>query len=270
MTTPDGSSQESKRRSRQQRRQVWEAEVEALGRGRNLADTPPPTSTERREMHGRKVGYSTRPYVKAGKGWEPALTNRQMFRGRLCRTARSWGRMLDTMARTPMTMEQFVEGLSDEELVRGRLRDKNGNFTGAPPSWVPREFHRACVRELLRRGQELWREHYLDAIAAMTNIATDPRADPKDRIKAATFVIERIEGKVPERLEITAEEPWQAVISEIVADVPDEAITRARHGVEQAQQIIDAEIVEEHEDEPAPTPIRRRSTRTTGNRRRRT
>lgn len=133
------------------------------------------------------------------------------------RLGSKWTEMLDKMADEGITMEQFVERLSPEELARGQLKNEGGSFVGAPPAWVPAEFHKACIRELMKRGKTLYQENYLLAIEAMTQIATDGRVKESDRIKAAQFVIERIEGKVPERLELGVSEPWQEILAGIVA-----------------------------------------------------
>jgi len=157
-----------------------------------------------------------RPYVTVAAGWAPVLTKRQMTASGAryrARVARQWGRMFQIMDGAHLTMQEFVEGLSSEELANGRLKDHRGMFSGQAPQWVPREFHQACIRELLSRGATLYRENYVEAIKTMTSIANDKRVKPGDRIKAAQFVIERLEGKVPERLEITTDAPWQAAMN---------------------------------------------------------
>jgi hypothetical protein len=214
--------------------------------------------------HGKArtaIRAGKRPLLKVGPGFLQGGTERQRRRGKV-RTARAWGRMLDMLEKTNMTMEEFVEGLTPEELVRGRLKDKNGNFTGRPPAWVPHEFHRACMRELMKRGKTLWQVNYLAAIEAMTAIATGKvkGATAGDRLRAAQFVIERLECKTPDIVLVTEEAPWQMVIADIVAQVPDEQIEaarQARNGLigSELAEIVDAEIVED----PAPPPTRRRA-----------
>lgn len=168
------------------------------------------------------------------------------------------------LAKTEMSMQEFVEALSDEELSRGQLRDKNGGFKGTPPAWVPREFHRACIRELLRRGQNLWRDNYLQAIEVLTAIANDKRVKPGDRLKAATYVIERIEGKIPERIEVNLDSPWEGIIVDIVADVSDEQLRAGRLRLSGGTPaIIDGEVAAEHQDEVMQTV--RRATATAAN-----
>lgn len=131
-----------------------------------------------------------------------------------------WTQALDLIEANGWTMAQFCETLTPEELARGQLKSPDGTFSGPPVKWVPAEFHKACIRELMRQGKVMYQENYLQAIQAMTVIATTPSVDVGSRIRAAQFVIERIEGKVPERLEIGASEPWQELLVGILADVP--------------------------------------------------
>jgi hypothetical protein len=193
------------------------------------------------------------------------LTERQrtVLKGKV-RMSRGWVRMEKIMKETGMTMQEFVAQLSVEELVRGKFRDKNGKMQGRAPKFVPREFQQACLHELVKRGQELWLSNYTEAIQAMTDIAVGrgrlgETATPGERIKAAQFVVERIEGKVPERLVVTQDQPWQTVLDGIVAEVPLEAINRGRAALEagSAEEILEAEVVEE----PDPLPVRSRRRR---------
>lgn len=209
---------------------------------------------------------ATRPRITIAKQFGPVLTERQKTasgRRYRQRAAQSWGKMRRIMKKTDMTMQEFVEQLSDEELVRGHLADKNGGFSGKPPEWVPREFHRACVRELLRRGQQLWRENYLQAIEVLTKIANDARVKPSDRLKAAQYVIERIEGKIPERIEVNLDAPWEGLIVDIVAEVSEEQLLAGRRAITgQAPIIIDGQVFGAGDDEEDARPVRRQRTTT--------
>lgn len=126
-----------------------------------------------------------------------------------------------------MTMKEFVAALDPEELARGQMRADDGTFRGAPPKWVPAELHQACVRELMARGDQIWKGAYIDAIKTFQSIASNEAIEPKDRLKAAQYVIERIAGKTPERVELSVVDPWEALIGGIVAEAEDEAIARA-------------------------------------------
>jgi hypothetical protein len=149
--------------------------------------------------------------------------------GTKTRLGKRWSQIFDEVERQHLyTWDEFCQSLSPTELARGTLADKNGNFAGRPPKFVPRQFLNACTRELLRRGGEMYRESYTVAIEAMTSIAGDRTAKASERIKAAQFVIERIEGKIPDRVVVSAEDPWQVALDGIVAEVAeDEAIARA-------------------------------------------
>jgi len=199
------------------------------------------------------------------------LTERQrtVLKGKV-RMSRGWVRMKKIMEETGMTMEEFVAQLSVEELVKGKFRDKSGGFRGANPSWVPREFHRACLQELMRRGRDMWQKNYLVAIEAMTDIAAGRGpagliATPGERLKAAQFVVERMEGKIPERLVVTEEERWRTVLDGIVAEVPPEAMARGRKALEgaahAAEEIMDAEVLYEDNQDTSPDPAPSRSRR---------
>lgn len=146
---------------------------------------------------------------------------RMKYAGRL---GKRWSEIIQQVADKAYTWDEFVSALTAEELARGQLMDKNGNFQGRPPSFVPKAFHDACIKELLGRGRILYKENYVKAIEAMTAIASSSTAKESDRIKAATFVIERLEGKVPDKLEIGVSDPWQTIISGIVAEVEEDAI----------------------------------------------
>jgi hypothetical protein len=196
------------------------------------------------------------------------LTERQrtVLRGKP-RMARAWVAMNNMLKETGMSMQEFVEGLTVEELVRGRLKDTNGQFRGRPPKFVPREFQQACIRELFRRGQELWQKNYLEAIQAMTDIAAGrgklgEGATPGERIKAAQFVIERLEGKVPDKLVVTDDKRWETVLSGIVADVSEDAIAAGQRAIEGIVEgeVLDVDYDDDYDDPPV-QPVRSRRRR---------
>ena len=242
-----------------QRRQQTAEEVAAL------------TNPEQERIIDVPTKGARRKYVYVGTSWDAFLTHRQRVeRNRYVKLGAGMGRLWE-MARgdgREKSIEEIVAGLSPEELVRGQIKDKNGNFTGAPPTWVPRAFHRACVTELMRRGKALWQENYLEAIEAMTKIATGKvkGVKPADQLKAAAFVIERLEGKVPEKLMVQTDQPWLTVLDGIVAEVSDEQVARGQKALAAAQEVLDSEVVdivydEDEDDEPEPVPPRRPAAR---------
>jgi hypothetical protein len=183
----------------------------------NLSSIPRFVPSERRRPGETPADYRQR-YRREKKAWEKAngithggkvhvgSTNAAILRG-----------------------EINVEDLTVEELVRGRPKAADGTFRGANPRVVPKAFHDACIKELMKRGQELYRDAYLDVVKVFIDIAKDPKVEPADRLRAAKYVWERIEGKVPDKVEIGGTtDPWQQVIDGIVAEVEDEQIQRAK------------------------------------------
>lgn len=111
-----------------------------------------------------------------------------------------------------------VSELDDEELARGYPRDKNGKFSGRPPTMVPRAMQDEMMKRLLGRGSEVFKEAYIDSMKTFATIAADPNADPNVRLKAAQYVIERLTGKTPEVIHVAAEDPVETLFKSILAD----------------------------------------------------
>lgn len=113
-----------------------------------------------------------------------------------------------------------VEELDDEELAREKLRDKNGKFSGRAHEIVPRAIRKRIQTELFRRLQLTIQEQSFDYIANLQDIASDTSASPTERMKASTYLLERVIGKVPEKVEVTAEvKPWEGIVTGITNDL---------------------------------------------------
>jgi hypothetical protein len=234
--------------SKKARQEGWDDEkrvahgLRALGarnKGTKKTTSTPMAEAEIVEMFGDRSPGKNRGDIVPPPGSRSDRTGRKRIRGpqgykdsagrnRISSLGQRWSKIHTDVKNGEFTWEEFAATLTPEELARGQLMDSRGSFSGRPPAFVPRAFHDACIRELLNRGQVLYKENYVQAINTMTAIATDERFQAKDRIKAAQFVIERLEGKVPDRLEISAADPWQAVIADIVAEAEDNQIARAQ------------------------------------------
>ena len=191
----------------------------------NSLRTPEPVDNVVPLHKGEDRGVGVPEGGASGNDGDHRKRYRMKYAGRL---GKRWSEVIQAVQNKEYTWEEFVGALTAEELARGQLMDKNGNFVGRPPAFVPKAFHDACIKELLGRGRVLYKENYVKAIEAMTQIASSPTAKEADRIKAAQFVIERLEGKVPERIEIGVSDPWQQMISGIVAEAEEEAIANAQ------------------------------------------
>lgn len=159
-----------------------------------------------------------------------------------------------------------IEDLDIEELSRGQLRDKNGQFTGRPANVIPREMTIKLAQELLTRGDGTWRENYMRAMEVFVEIMENPRARPQDRLYAAQYVIERVAGKIPEKQVVEASiRKWEEVADAVMVEVAVDPIAE--------DMVLEGEVVERTAIESGPAqavrtaprrPTRRKSTREDG------
>lgn len=112
---------------------------------------------------------------------------------------------------------------SEEELIRGQRRDKNGRWAGRPPKVVPRQVHDELVRRRMSEAYDLLRDNVVAATKVLVQIATDKKADATVRLKAATTILDRVLGKAPERIDVHAHglPPWMEAMEEAVVIVAD-------------------------------------------------
>lgn len=115
-----------------------------------------------------------------------------------------------------------IEDLDDEELRRGQLRSKDGDFRGRPPQLIPRTFHEAIVRELIERGNAKLRDNLEASLSVITQMAMNPKTPARERLAAAQYVVERTMGKIPEKQIVQAQvAKWEAQMEDVVFDIPD-------------------------------------------------
>lgn len=82
-------------------------------------------------------------------------------------------------------------------MARGYPRAEDGSFRGRP-SVIPTVVHQRIQRELFARAGEKLKANLLAAAQTMASIAADEEQDPKVRMDAAKWVIERLMGKTPD------------------------------------------------------------------------
>lgn len=138
-------------------------------------------------------------------------------------------------ASVPSRYQLFIDGtldvseLDDEELIRGQIKDKNGEFRGRPPRAIPREFHTAVVRELLHRAEGRLKGHLNLAMDTFVEIAANKRAPAIARIQAAQYLWERIAGKIPDKQIVEASiKKWEADLGGLLVDVEDDPKTKEK------------------------------------------
>lgn len=134
--------------------------------------------------------------------------------------------------------EDDVASWDDEELWRGRRRDKRGTFKGRDPSLVPVGVHRELNRRKFgEQAYEVSKDSVVEAVEYQVEVLRDPDADPALRMRAAENIIDRVLGKATERSQVEVSvnrSPWE------------EAIVAGLIGTD--AQVIDVEPVEEDDE----------------------
>lgn len=112
--------------------------------------------------------------------------------------------------------DDFTEW-TNEELRRGA---KKGHKAPAP-GLIPR----ACHEELLRRQGTRAHMRMIEELDQVTEeylaIAKGQALADPSRIRAIEGIMNRVLGKAPERVQISAEEPWMKALKQVIV-VPDE------------------------------------------------
>ena len=162
-------------------------------------------------MKGRKQNEAQRAAFERGRAKRDENNKKR-------REAREAG--VPTRASLLLDGKITVKDMDDEELSRMRCRDRAGGFSGGTPSW-PAHLARQMQRELIRRGGDEFSGAYLLAIKTLKDIAKDPSEKAADRVKAAVTIIERVSGKVPEKV-LHADGTWDETFEDIILSVRKE------------------------------------------------
>jgi hypothetical protein len=152
-------------------------------------------------------------------------------------------RQAQNMTRQDMFNNGFltVEDMDDEELRCGRMRDANGKIprVNKTMEMIPRDLYDEMVAEHQRRTQEKFRQTLDDCLDAMATCVADDTAEWRDRNDAAKYIIERVMGKTPDKVQVAVTKaPWEELFTDVAH------ITRAQHNALKAG-VIDAEVVED-------------------------
>jgi hypothetical protein len=109
---------------------------------------------------------------------------------------------------------------SEEELLRGQRKAKNGRWTGRPPKVVPLRVHEELTRRRLSTAYELLREDLVAAVQVLGEVVRDNEAPTKDRLRAAELIIERVMGKAPVKVELGVRTKFEEALEAMI--VPDD------------------------------------------------
>lgn len=147
--------------------------------------------------------------------------------------------MWQRIARGDIDLSQY----SDEEILTGRIQMADGRLLPTPPT-LPDNFVAEQVRRGLRKAQRKIREGAMSALEVYADILEDDTLEPRDRLKAGQFFLERFLGKETQHVHVTTD-----------ADAAREELVRrlvaARRGLTGEQQfaaatedVVDGEVVE--------------------------
>lgn len=131
--------------------------------------------------------------------------------------------------------------LDNEEITFGIPKCDDGFFS-AKAAWqaakLPQRIKVKFHKELYKRANNGLHSGLLGAIESIVEMATSPHVEDATRFRAATYLFERLQGKMPEVIVHSQEAPWEVVLSGV------------RRGPRKAREIDDgnmqdAEVVEE-------------------------
>jgi hypothetical protein len=105
-----------------------------------------------------------------------------------------------------------LEDWDDEELIRGYRRNRDGRW-GPPPKFIPREVQQQCFRTLVGRGDRKMREAYLASVQELVGLAHSADSE-KVKLEAIREVMNRLVGKVPDRVHVATEQPWEGFLAD--------------------------------------------------------
>jgi hypothetical protein len=99
--------------------------------------------------------------------------------------------------------EITVQDMDNEELARMQFKAADGTFRGRRPNNLPQALVNMMRKELIDRVSEVRRAALAEANETLIKVIRNDSAKDADRIKAALALIEREEGKVPEKVELS-------------------------------------------------------------------
>lgn len=172
------------------------------------------------------------------------------------RARRRGGLELLSAAERKAMIRKPVEEWDLEELAKGRPKDKNGHFSGAPPGWITREIHEQAMerfREMVRTDMQ---SHTVVALKTIKEMLENDDEDDKGKpvvpagVKAdlAKFLIEHLVGKPKQPIEADINLKLQGILGSVL--VQPRELLEGGFEPSASHRTIDGEVVsEEDEDE---------------------
>lgn len=117
--------------------------------------------------------------------------------------------------------ELTLDDWDDQELIRGYRRNRDGKF-GPPPKWIPQEVAQEIHRRVLKRGGKKMLQAYLQSVDDLVALAQQADSE-KVKLEAIKELQNRIAGKVPDKVMVSADDPWADMLADAyvpVSEVP--------------------------------------------------
>lgn len=114
----------------------------------------------------------------------------------------------------------------DEELLRGRRRDKNGNFSGADPKVIPKAVYEEMQKRMLIDSRKKMTQMVETGLEKLKDILEGQDTADKDRLKAIQMLFDRTMGRTPEKVEVgPVRQPWEDLVVDSIVDGFDDEDT---------------------------------------------
>lgn len=108
---------------------------------------------------------------------------------------------------------------SDEELLRGQRKSKNGKWQGRKPKVVPLALHQELNSRRMQRAREVLNDSLADAVTLFAEVVRDKKAPLDLRMKAAKEITDRVMGRAPEHVHVdVGQSPWERLVIDAIVD----------------------------------------------------
>jgi hypothetical protein len=133
-----------------------------------------------------------------------------------------------------------LEDWDDAELARGYRRMRNGKF-GKPPVFIPLAVQQEAFKRIVRKHKDVIHESFVEATKQLVKLARNSESE-KVRLEAVREIFNRTVGRVPERMQLEVDAPWQDWLVDSIAEPGD------TESVVTPFEIYEGEVIEEDEE----------------------
>lgn len=138
--------------------------------------------------------------------------------------------VVDAQVRLKGRYADFMEGrltaedITDEEILRGRLMNINGQFNGRPPAVIPQELVQLFVEQRPKRIAEMLDKEIPHAFKALHDVMVGGTANKGGgaKVAAATKILEYAIGKPSEQVNLrvsTDDKRWEDILPIVFHEV---------------------------------------------------